>query len=198
MLNIVVLISGGGSNLRALLERAARPDAGYRIVAVGADNQAAGLQHAADFGVPSFVVSPTDFADRQAWGRALAAKIVACGISKDAGLIVSAGFMRVLPADFVHEFTPRIINTHPALLPLFPGAHAVEDALAAGATKTGATVHFVDEGVDTGRTIAQCEVDILQGETVAVVHEKIKVVERQLLVDVVQDIATGKIALLAD
>ena len=193
MLDTVVLISGGGSNLKALLTAAEQPDSPFRIVAVAADNFCDGLRHAADHGVPSFVVSPKDHScSRAAWGEALAAGIREYGVDTANGLVVSAGFMRILPPNFIAEFSPRLINTHPALLPNFPGAHAVRDALAAGATETGVTVHVIDEGVDTGPIIAQHAVSVLEGDSEEELHERIKTVERQLLVNVVKDIATGK------
>lgn len=124
MLKVVVLISGSGSNLKALLDAAADPEYPAGIVAVGADCEAPGLAHAEAAGVPSFVVRPSDYGSREEWGRALAEAIR----DHRPGLIVSAGLMRILPPAFVREFSPRLINTHPALLPLFPGAHAVRDA----------------------------------------------------------------------
>lgn len=191
MLKVVVLISGGGSNLKALLDAAAANDYPATIVAVGSDTDAPGLDYATQAGVPSFVVRPRDHENREAWGEALAAAIRAY----EPGLVVSAGLMRVLPAGFVREFSPRLINTHPALLPLFPGAHAVRDALAAGAAETGVTVHIIDEGVDTGPTLRQRSVAILADENEAELHERIKQLERPLLVDTVRDIANGTLDL---
>lgn len=191
MLKVVVLISGGGSNLKALLEAAASDDYPARIVAVGSDTDAAGLDHARAAGVPTFVFRPRDYPNRETWGEAFAAAVR----EHDPGLVVSAGLMRVLPAGFVQEFAPRLINTHPALLPLFPGAHAVRDALAAGATETGVSVHVIDEGVDTGPVLRRRRVPILAHDTEAELHERIKQVERPLLVDTVRDIATGALEL---
>lgn len=191
MTSLVVLISGSGSNLRALLEATTREDFPARIVAVGADNEASGLQHAREFDVATFVVSPRDFDSREAWGQALLEQVQSFG----ADLVVCAGFMRILPANVVQALTPNLINMHPALLPLFPGAHAVRDALAAGATETGATVHVVDEGVDTGPVIRQVSLSIEPGETEEQLHERIKVLERQLIVDTVSDIAHNRINL---
>lgn len=188
MLSVVVLISGSGSNLRALLDAAANPLYPARILAVGADNPAAGLEHAELHGVPTFVVEPGRFATREAWAEALLANIK----HFDPDLVVLAGFMKILPPNFVAALSPNLINTHPSLLPDFKGAHAVRDALAAGATRTGVTIHVVDEGVDTGPHLAQAEVQILPGETEAALHERIKVVERELLVDVVKQIAEAK------
>lgn len=208
-----MLISGSGSNLRALLEAAAAPDYPARVVAVGSDTNAPGLAHAKAFGVPTFVVRPADHNSREEWGQALAAKIRAHGVdlavahelgaagqstpltAAEHGLIVSAGLMRILPAGFVREFSPRLINTHPALLPLFPGAHAVRDALAAGATETGVTVHVIDEGVDTGPVLRQARVAVHHGETEDELHERIKQLERPLLVSTVREIAEGSLDL---
>jgi phosphoribosylglycinamide formyltransferase-1 len=188
VLSVVVLISGSGSNLRALLDAAANPLYPARILAVGADNPAAGLEHAELHGVPTFVVEPGRFATREAWAEALLANIK----HFDPDLVVLAGFMKILPPNFVAALSPNLINTHPSLLPDFKGAHAVRDALAAGATRTGVTIHVVDEGVDTGPHLAQAEVQIHPGETEAALHERIKVVERELLVDVVKQFAEAK------
>lgn len=191
MLKLVVLISGSGSNLRALLEACSDEAYPAEVIAVGADNDASGLAHAREFGVPSFVVSPGDYANRVAWGEALIAEIQT--YSPD--LVVCAGFMRILPANVVSTFSPNLINMHPALLPLYPGAHAVRDALADGATVTGATVHIVDEGVDTGPVIAQVEVAITADDTEATLHERIKIVERELIVHTVRNIAHAHVNL---
>ncbi len=191
MLSVVVLISGSGSNLKALLEAASHPLYPVRIVAVGADNPADGLAHAELYGIPTFVVSPTAFETRDAWAAALLDNIK----HFDPELIVLAGFMRILPPSFVRQVAPRMINTHPSLLPLFPGAHAVHDAMVAGATETGVTIHIVDEGVDTGPQLAQAKVAVLPEDSETSLHERIKVVERELLVSVVRDIADGKVTL---
>jgi len=190
-LSVVVLISGGGSNLKALLT--ATEDAGYpiNIVAVGADNPADGLAHAEKYGIPTFVVPPKSFANREEWAAELLANVK----SYNPDLIVLAGFMRILPASFVSAVAPKMINTHPSLLPLFPGAHGVHDAMVAGATETGVTIHIVDEGVDTGPHLAQAKVAILPEDSEESLHERIKVVERELLVQVVRDIAENKISL---
>ncbi|MFM5968877.1 MAG: phosphoribosylglycinamide formyltransferase [Micrococcales bacterium] len=188
MLSVVVLISGSGSNLRALLEAADNPLFPARIVAVGSDVPAEGLAHADQFGVPTFVVNPKAFATREEWAEVLLANVQ----HFEPDLVVLAGFMRILPANFVNALTPNLINMHPSLLPEFPGAHAVRDALAAGATKTGATIHVVDEGVDTGPQLAQRELEILPGETEAELHERIKQIERELIVQTVRAIADLK------
>lgn len=191
MLSVVVLISGSGSNLRALLEAADNPLYPARILAVGSDVPAEGLAHADQFGIPTFVVNPRAFESREAWAEMLLSNI---GYFKP-DLVVLAGFMKILPANFVSALSPNLINMHPSLLPNFPGAHAVRDALAAGATKTGATIHVVDEGVDTGPILAQRELEILPDETEAELHERIKTVERSLLVQTVREIAEQKIRL---
>jgi len=191
VLNVAVLISGAGSNLRAFLEAAADADYPARVVAVGADRDAEGLQHAADFGIPSFSVPFRVFESREAWGEELAAQLRAW----NPDLIVLSGLMRLLPENVVNEFAPRIVNTHPAYLPEFPGAHGVRDALAAGATETGASVIVVDGGVDTGPIVAQERVPVEPGDTEATLHDRIKPVERRLLIDVVRRIATGELEL---
>lgn len=191
MLKLVVLISGSGSNLRALLEATSDESFPAQIVAVGADNEASGLAHAREFGVPTFVVSPADYANRVSWGEALIAEVS----SYSPDLVVCAGFMRILPANVVGVFSPNLINMHPALLPLYPGAHAVRDALADGATVTGATVHIVDEGVDTGPVIEQVEVAINADDTEETLHERIKIVERELIVHTVRNIAHAHVNL---
>jgi phosphoribosylglycinamide formyltransferase 1 len=191
VLSLVVLISGGGSNLRALLEAADDPRNDLRILAVGADNACDGLAHAELFGVPTFVVSPQSFASREAWAEMLLENI---NFFKP-DLTVLAGFMRILPPNFVRALTPKLINTHPSLLPAFPGGHAVRDALAAGASETGVTIHIVDEGVDTGPQIAQERVAIQPDDSEHDLHERIKTVERALLVDVVKQIGEHKISL---
>lgn len=191
MLSVVVLISGSGSNLRALLEATENPLFGARILAVGADNPADGLAHAEHFGVPTFVVSPSAFQTREQWAEVLLANVQ--HFKPD--LVVLAGFMRILPSNFVTGLSPNLINTHPSLLPNFPGAHAVRDALEAGVKTTGVTVHVVDEGVDTGPHIRQAQLEILPDETEAELHERIKVIEREQLIQVVRDIAQKKIHL---
>lgn len=191
MLRVVVLISGGGSNLRALLEVAQSAEFPARVVAVGADRQADGLAHAEQFGIPSFVVPFTSFDSREAWGEELLAQLR----EWQPDLVVLSGLMRLLPAQLVAEYAPAIINTHPAYLPEFPGAHGVRDALAAGVTQTGASVIVVDNGVDTGPILAQRRVSIEPGDTEATLHERIKPIERELLIQTVRDIATHTIDL---
>lgn len=191
MLNVAVLISGAGSNLRAFLDAAADADYPARVVAVGADRDAVGLAHADHFGIPSFSVPYAAYPTRDAWGEALAVQLR----ESNPDLIVLSGLMRLLPDGLVAEFAPRIINTHPAYLPEFPGAHGVRDALASGAPQTGASVIQVDGGVDTGPILAQERIAIEPGDTEESLHDRIKPVERRLLIDVVRRIAAGELAL---
>jgi phosphoribosylglycinamide formyltransferase 1 len=193
VLSVAVLISGAGSNLRALLEAAEAPDFPARVVVVGADREADGLSHAEDFGIPSFTVPYARFASREEWGVELAAQL---GVWKP-DLVVLSGLMRLLPADVVAQWAPRIVNTHPAYLPEFPGAHGVRDALAAGVAQTGASVIVVDDGVDSGPILAQERVPVLPGDDEHTLHDRIKPVERRLLIDVVRRVATGELDLSA-
>jgi phosphoribosylglycinamide formyltransferase-1 len=167
---------------------AATQDGEYpaRIVAVGVDRDCDAARHAHDAEIPHFRVGLRDYADRSEWDRALTEKVTA----HEPDLVVTAGFMKILGPAFLGEFAGRVINTHPALLPSFPGAHAVEDALDYGVTLTGSTVHLVDAGVDTGPILAQEAVPVLAGDDRASLHERIKVVERRLLVDVIAAVAT--------
>lgn len=189
MLSLVVLISGGGSNLRALLEAAEDAEFPARVVAVGTDRDAEGLSHAEDFGIPSFCVPWTAYPDRESWGEALLEQLEPWRPD----LVILSGFMRLLPPRVVAALHPRLLNTHPAYLPEFPGAHAVRDALAAGVTETGASIIVVDEGVDSGPILAQERVAVLRGDTEQSLHERIKLVERRLLVQTVLDIADGRL-----
>jgi phosphoribosylglycinamide formyltransferase 1 len=185
---VVVLLSGAGSLCAALL--AATDDPGYpaTVVAVGSDRHAEGLEHARRRGIPTFTCRLRDHADRAAWDRALAAAVAA----HRPDLVVSAGFLKIVGPAVLGAFGGRLVNTHPALLPAFPGAHAVRDALAAGVEVTGSTVHLVDAGVDTGPVIAQREVRVLPGDDEARLHERIKTVERELLVETVAHLVTGE------
>lgn len=191
MLKLVVLISGGGSNLRALLTATEAADYPARVVAVGADRDAEGFAHAEDYGIPTFSVALGSFADREAWAAELLEQVR----SWQPDLVVLSGFMKLLPPSFVAALGPRIINTHPAYLPEFPGAHAVRDALAAEATMTGASVIVVDDGVDSGPVIVQERIAVDPDDTEASLHERIKTVERRLLVDAIRDIAEHRIDL---
>jgi phosphoribosylglycinamide formyltransferase-1 len=191
VLSIVVLISGGGSNLRALLEASEDAEFPARVVAVGADRDADGFEHAERFGIPTFTVPFTSYPSREEWGDALLEQIR----QWEPDLTILSGFMRLVPPRVVEALSPRLINTHPAYLPEFPGAHAVRDALAAGVTQTGASLIVVDNGVDAGPIISQERVEVEPGDTEAALHERIKPVERRLLIDAVLDIANGHIDL---
>jgi phosphoribosylglycinamide formyltransferase-1 len=177
---LVVLVSGAGTNLQALLDACTDPAYGAEVVAVGADRGGIeGLARATRADVPTFVVPVEDYRSRDDWDGALTDAVA--GFAPD--LVVSAGFMKVVGKRFLERFT--MVNTHPALLPAFPGAHAVRDALDYGATVTGCTVHLVDAGVDTGPVIAQHAIDVAPDDDEDSLHERIKSVERTMLVDVV-------------
>jgi phosphoribosylglycinamide formyltransferase-1 len=193
---LVVLISGGGSNLRALLEASEDAEFPARVVAVGADRDAEGFGHAEAYGIPTFAVAFSSFPDRESWGDTILEQIQ----QWQPDLVILSGFMKLLPPRVIAALSPNLINTHPAYLPEFPGAHGVRDALAAGASQTGASIIIVDNGVDAGPIIAQRRVPILPGDTESTLHERIKPVERELLVQTVLDIANGTINLeeLAD
>ncbi|PRY43669.1 phosphoribosylglycinamide formyltransferase-1 [Umezawaea tangerina] len=181
-----MLVSGSGTLLQALLDAAEGPDYPVEVVAVGADRDGIeGLARAERAGVPGFVVKLRDHADRAAWDVALT-KAVA---EHEPDLVVSAGFMKIIGDGFLARFGGRMLNTHPALLPAFPGAHPVRDAVDYGVHVTGATVHLVDAGVDTGPILAQEAVVVEPGDDADSLHERIKVVERRLLVDVVARLA---------
>jgi phosphoribosylglycinamide formyltransferase-1 len=191
VLSLVVLISGGGSNLRALLEASEDAEFPARVVAIGADRDADGFAHAEEFGIPTFSVALSNFPDRETWGDALLAEVELWGPD----LILLSGFMKLLPPRVVDALSPRLINTHPAYLPEFPGAHAVRDAIDAGVTETGASVIVVDNGVDSGPIISQRRVPVLAGDTEGSLHERIKPVERELLIQTVLDVANGTVDL---
>jgi phosphoribosylglycinamide formyltransferase 1 len=189
MLSVLVLISGSGSNLLALLKAAEHPLFPAKILAVGSDKPASGLAHADLYGVPTFVVEPAKFSDTQSWAKKLEENIS----HYNPDLIVLAGFMKILPSSFVQKFSPRIINIHPSILPNFPGAHAVRDALASGAKETGTTIHIVDEGVDTGPILGQQSLPVFPSDDEASLHERIKVLERKLLVETIQSLAQNQL-----
>lgn len=193
VLTVAVLISGTGSNLRALLEAAAEADFPARVIVVGADREASGLAHAEEFGIPSFVIPWQGPDRREAWGEELDQQLRVW----QPDLVVLSGLMRLLPPAVVAAWSPRLINTHPAYLPEFPGAHAVRDAIAAGVTQTGASVIVVDDGVDTGPILAQERIAVRPGDDESALHERIKPVERRLLIDVVRRIAIGELDLTA-
>ena len=183
---LVVLVSGSGTNLQALLDATEDPAYPAEVVAVGADTAGiAGLDRADAAGLPSFVVPLADHAARADWDVALADAVAA----HEPDWVVCAGFMRILGAGFLGRFPERVINTHPALLPSFPGAHGVRDTLAYGVKVTGCTVHLVDSGVDTGPVLAQGTVPVEPGDDEASLHDRIKTVERALLVDTVAALA---------
>jgi len=186
---LVVLVSGSGTNLQALLDAIATSGVeayGAEIVAVGADRAGIeGLARAERAGLPTFVTRVKDYETREEWDAALAEAVA----SYEPDLVVSAGFMKIVGKEFLARFGGRFVNTHPALLPSFPGAHGVRDALAYGARVTGCTVHFVDDGVDTGPIIAQGVVEVRDEDDESALHERIKEVERRLLVDVVGRLA---------
>jgi phosphoribosylglycinamide formyltransferase-1 len=184
---VLVLLSGTGSLCAALLAAADDPAYPATVVAVGADRDAAGLEPARRRGIPTFTCAVADHPDRAAWDRALATEMARF----EPDLVVSAGFMKIVGPAVLGAFGGRLINTHPALLPAFPGAHAVRDALAAGVAVTGATVHLVDAGVDTGPVLAQRQVAVQPGDDEARLHERIKDVERELLVQTVAQLVTG-------
>ncbi len=179
---LVVLVSGTGSVMQALLEAAQDELFGGRVVAVVSDRPGVRALEIADAAtLPTATVAPADFPDRATWDEALARTIG----SFDPDLVVCAGFMRLLGTPTLARWAGRIVNTHPALLPSYPGAHAVRDALAGGAKVTGCTVMLVDEGVDTGPILAQAAVDVRDNDTQESLHTRIKAIERGLVVDTV-------------
>ena len=181
---LVVLASGTGSLLQSLLA-AAVGDYPARVVAVGVDRDCRAERIAADADIPSYRVQLGDYPERAAWDAAIAEATA----QHAPDLIVSAGFMKILGPAFLSRFLGRVVNTHPALLPAFPGAHAVPEALDYGVRVTGCTVHLVDAGVDTGPILAQQAVEVLDADDEETLHERIKVVERRLLVDVLAALA---------
>ena len=185
-LRVAVLVSGAGTNLQALLDACAVDGYGARVVVVGADRpHTRAIERAEQAGVPTFVVEVSEFADRAAWDGALAQAVA----EHSPDLVVLAGFMKLVGTAFMTKFAERIVNTHPALSPSFPGMHAVRDALDYGVRVTGCTLFFIDEGIDTGPILAQRCVPVLDGDDEATLHERIKIVERELLVDTVGSMA---------
>ena len=183
---IVVLVSGAGTNLQALLDACADPSYGARVVAVGADrDDIEGLARADRAGVPTFVAKVADYTSREHWDRALADRVGAF----EPDLVVSAGFMKLVSGDFLERFVT--LNTHPALCPAFPGMHGPRDALEHGVKVTGATLFVVDAGVDTGPIVAQVPVEVAEDDDVDSLHERIKTAERAMLVETVGRIARG-------
>jgi phosphoribosylglycinamide formyltransferase-1 len=183
---LVVLVSGAGTNLQALLDATADPAYGATVVAVGADRDGIeGLARAERAGIPTFVERVGDHASREEWDAAVTA---ACA-AYEPDLVVSAGFMKLAGPTFLAAFGGRYLNTHPALLPSFPGMHGAADALEHGVKVTGATLFVVDAGVDTGPIVAQVAVPVEDDDDVDRLHERIKVAERRMLVDTVGRLA---------
>jgi phosphoribosylglycinamide formyltransferase-1 len=183
---LVVLVSGAGTNLQALLDATKDPAYGAEVVAVGADrDDIEGLERADRSAVPTFVRKVADFTDRQRWDSVLSDTVAAF----EPDLVVLAGFMRLVGAEFLGRFAGRVVNTHPALCPSFPGTTAPADALAYGVKVTGATLFVVDEGIDTGPIIAQTTVPVEVDDDVDSLHDRIKVAERAMLVETVGRIA---------
>jgi len=179
---LVVLVSGAGTNLQALLDACADPAYGASVVAVGADrNGIEGLARAERAGISTFVHRVKDYDDRAAWDQAMARAVA----EHAPDLVVLAGFMKLVGDEFHARFGGRVVNTHPALSPAFPGMHGPADALAHGVKVTGATLFVVDEGIDTGPIVAQTAVPVEDDDTVETLHERIKVAERTMLVDAV-------------
>lgn len=187
MASVVVLISGGGSNLKALLEACEDPEYGVKVVAVGADRECAGLELAAAAGIPSFVVKLSDHPDRAGWDSALTAAVA----EHDPDLVISAGFLKLAGPEFLRRFSGKFLNTHNSLLPAFPGIRGPQDALEYGVKLAGATLFLVDDGVDTGVIVAQVAVPVEDDDTVETLTERIKVAERAQLVDTVGAMARG-------
>ena len=182
----VVLISGTGTLLQALIDACRAPDYGVQVVAVGSDRPGvAGLARAAAAGIPTFVRSLADHPTRTDWDRALTKEVAAHAPD----LVISAGFLKLVGSEFLNAFGGRMINTHPALLPSFPGIHGPREALAYGVKISGATVFLVDAGVDTGVILAQAAVPVAEDDTVDTLHERIKIAERELLVDITHRLA---------
>jgi phosphoribosylglycinamide formyltransferase 1 len=185
-LRVAVLVSGTGTNLQALLDACSVDGYGARVVVVGADRpHTLAIERAEQAGVPTFVLAVSQFDDRAAWDDALTEAVA----QHSPDLVVLAGFMKLVGKAFMSRFSERIVNTHPALSPSFPGMHAVRDALDYGVKVAGCTLFVVDEGVDTGPILAQRVVPVLDDDDEATLHERIKIVERQLLVDTVGALA---------
>jgi phosphoribosylglycinamide formyltransferase 1 len=177
-----VLVSGTGTILQALVDACADPGFGAEVVAVGADRDGTGgVARARAAGIPTFMCQIAEFPDRASWDRALTQ---ACGEHKP-DLVITAGFLRLVGADFLAEFGGRLVNTHPALLPSFPGIHSVRDALAYGVKVTGCSVILADAGVDSGPILAQTAVPVVDGDDEETLHERIKTAERPLVVDTI-------------
>jgi phosphoribosylglycinamide formyltransferase-1 len=184
---LVVLVSGSGTLLQALIDACQDPAYGAQVVAVGSDRpDIQGLGRAVRAGIPTFIQAVSDHPSRADWDRALTAEVAAY----EPDLVISAGFMKLVGAEFLARFQGRMINTHPALLPSFPGIHGPRDALAYGVKITGATVFLVDSGVDSGVILDQRAVPVEEDDTVETLHERIKIVERTMLVAITHQLAT--------
>jgi phosphoribosylglycinamide formyltransferase-1 len=185
-----VLVSGNGSNLQAILDaiQSGRLDASVKVV-ISNQPEAHALTRAANAGVPALVIPHRAFPSREAFDQAVQTALREAGV----GWVVLAGFMRILTPGFIAAFRDRMVNVHPALLPAFPGAHAVRDALAYGVRVTGCTVHLVDEGVDSGPILAQRAVPVLDGDDEQVLGERIHRAEHALFVEVLSGLASGSI-----
>ncbi|WP_136609359.1 phosphoribosylglycinamide formyltransferase [Sinomonas albida] len=189
-MRIVVLVSGTGSNLQAVIDAVRSGELDVEIAAVGADREGTyGIERSEEAGLETFVVNFNSFPTRAEWDAALSDRVA----SYSPDVVVSSGFMRIVSAEFIERFGGRYVNTHPALLPAFPGAHGVRDALAYGVKVTGCTVHWADAGVDTGPIIAQEALAIAEDDDEESLHERIKVVERRLLVDVLRRLSSGEL-----
>jgi phosphoribosylglycinamide formyltransferase-1 len=187
-MRIVVLVSGSGSNLQAVIDAVADGSLPVDIAAVGADRPGTGgVERARNAGIASFEVDFRDYDDRADWNRALTEAVAA----HEPDYVVSSGFMRIVDQHFLDRFPNRYLNTHPALLPSFPGAHGVRDALAYGVKVTGCTVMIADAGVDTGPILAQAPVAVLPDDTEETLHERIKVEERRLLIATLGSLAAA-------
>jgi phosphoribosylglycinamide formyltransferase-1 len=187
-MRIVVLVSGTGSNLQAVIDAVKSGELDVEIAAVGADREGTyGVERSSEAGLETFVVNFNSFPTRDEWDTALTAKVA----SYAPDVVVSSGFMRIVSADFIDAFNGKYLNTHPALLPAFPGAHGVRDAMAYGVKVTGCTVHWADAGVDTGPIIAQEAVAIEPADSEETLHERIKIVERRLLVQTLAALAAA-------
>lgn len=187
-MRIVVLVSGTGSNLQAVIDAVKAGELDVEIAAVGADREGTyGVERSSEAGLETFVVNFNSFPTRTEWDEALTARVA----SYSPDVVVSSGFMRIVSAEFIETFNGRYLNTHPALLPAFPGAHGVRDAMAYGVKVTGCTVHWADAGVDTGPIIAQEAVAVEDSDTEESLHERIKVVERRLLVSTLAALAAA-------
>lgn len=188
---IVVLVSGTGTNMEALVDACERGEVPATVIGVVADRDCLGLKIAEQRRIETILLEPKDFESRDAWSAALRARVNAL----EPDLVVSAGFMRILAPVFVDAFEGRLLNLHPSLLPAFPGGHAVRDALAAGVRETGTTVHFIDNQVDHGPIVLQARVPIEADDTEESLHQKIKQREHELLPRVCREVLEGRIRL---